>query len=151
MKIINTQEELEALIDDNGDIVIDDDLTINCNIKIEANIQAWDIKAADIEAWDIKAADIESRNIKAGNLGAWSIKTANIEASNIQARRIESRNIKAANIEALIIQARHIEAADISYYAVCFAYKSIICRSIKGRRDNSKHFVLDGTITINNK
>ena len=141
MKIINTQEELEALIDDNGDIVIDDDLTINCNIKIEANIQAW----------DIKAADIESRNIKAGNLGAWSIKTANIEASNIQARRIESRNIKAANIEALIIQARHIEAADISYYAVCFAYKSIICRSIKGRRDNSKHFVLDGTITINNK
>ena len=96
MKIINTQEELEALIDDNGDIVIDDDLTINCNIKIEANIQAWDIKAADIEARDIKANDI-------------------------------------------------------SYYAVCFAYKSIICRSIKGRRDKSKHFVLDGTITINKK
>ena len=90
MKIINTQEELEALIDDNGNIVIDDNLKINCIIKINANIKAW-----NIEAWNIKAADI-------------------------------------------------------SYYAVCFAYNSINCKSIKGRLDNSKHFVLDGTITETN-
>jgi hypothetical protein len=46
------------------------------------------------------------------------------------------------------INAWNINAWDISYYAVCFAYKNITCKSIKGRRDNCKHFVLDEKIEI---
>jgi hypothetical protein len=38
---------------------------------------------------------------------------------------------------------------NINYYAVCFAYRNIKCKSIKGRRENCKHFVLDGGIIIN--
>jgi len=103
MIVINTQEELEALIDDDNNIVIDGNLEINCKIIIKANIKAGNIKARDIKAGNIEALDIK----------AW----------------------------------------DISYYAVCFAYTSINCKSIKGRRANSKHFALDGEITIinNNK
>ena len=121
MKIINTQQELEALIDGNNNIIIDDDLKINCNIKIKANIKVRNI--------------IEARDLEVDNLEAWNIK---------------ARDLKAENIEASNIKARDLKANDISYYAVCFAYKSIICRSIKGRRGISKHFVLDGTITETN-
>lgn len=42
-----------------------------------------------------------------------------------------------------------INARNIKYWAVCFAYKNIKCKSIKGKRDNHKEpFVLDGTIEI---
>jgi hypothetical protein len=57
-------------------------------------------------------------------------------------------HILARNINAYDIKAWDINANDISYYAVCFAYKNIICTSIERRRDNAKHFVLDGEITI---
>ena len=39
-------------------------------------------------------------------------------------------------------------AGNIKYYAVCFAYKGITCKSIRGKRENSKHFCLDDEIII---
>ena len=44
-----------------------------------------------------------------------------------------------------------LKARNINYYAVCFAYNNIECETIKGRRENCKHFVLDGKIIINGK
>lgn len=90
--IIKKQEELEALIR-GGNIIINDDLVIECDINIEAHIKA--------------------------------------------------RNIKARNIKAMKIDARNI-----FYYAVCYAYINIKCKSIKGGRKNSKHFCLDGKIVF---
>ena len=55
-------------------------------------------------------------------------------------------DINAMNINAFDINAGNIKANNISYFAVCFAYHNIECESIKGRRDNCKHFVLDGEI-----
>lgn len=63
---------------------------------------------------------------------------ASIIADNIIARDIKALNIKALNIKAVYI----------SYYAVCFAYYDIECKSIVGRHKNSKHFSLDGEIII---
>ena len=88
------------------------------DLKVKANI-----KAIDINAWNIKALDIESRNIDALD--------------------IETRNINAFDIDA-----RDIKASNINYYAVCFAYNNIKCKSIKGRKHNAKHFVLDGTLEV---
>lgn len=158
MQIINTQKELEALIDDNGNIVINDDLMLNCDIKIEANINAWNLKAKNISCWDIKAWDIEAGDIEAGDVKSWNLKARDIKAGYIKAWNINARDISCFNITALDIKAGDIEARDIyaagdikadniSYHAICFAYYSIICKSIEGRRDKSKHFVLDGTIT----
>ena len=45
----------------------------------------------------------------------------------------------------------NITAEDISYNAVCFAYNDIECKSITGRRENHKHFVLDGKIIFKEK
>ena len=81
-------------------------------------------------------------NIKA-NIEAWNIYANNINAYNIQAKSIKADDIVANNIEAW-----NIYADDISYWAVCFAIHNIECKSIKGRIENAKHFVLDGHIYI---
>ena len=64
---------------------------------------------------------------------------------------IEARIEVDGDINARNIIAGNINAGDINYYAVAFAYKNIKCKSIKGSRENSKHFVLDGKITEENK
>ncbi len=74
-----------------------------------------------IFARDINALDINALDINAGDINAWDIKAVNINARNI------------------------------NYFAVCYAYKNIECNSIKGRKENAKHFVLDGEITIKPK
>lgn len=61
---------------------------------------------------------------------------------------IKVRDINANNISAWDINAWDINARDISYYAICIAYKNIKCNSIRGARTNSKHFVLDGKIEV---
>ena len=53
-----------------------------------------------------------------------------------------------ANINACDIKAFDINARNISYHAVCFAYNNIKCKSIEGERNNSRHFVLDGVLEI---
>jgi len=93
--------------------------------------KAWNINAGDINAEDIKAGDINAVDIKARDIKAWDINAGDINAVDINAGDIKAKNI--------------------SYYAVCFAYHNIECDSIKGRRENSKHFCLGGKITIRKK
>ena len=77
------------------------------------------------------------------NIEAYDIKAGNIDAYNIEAYNIEAYDIKAGNIDAW-----NIEALNISYYALCIAYQTFTCESVKGRRHNSSHICLDGDIVI---
>ena len=61
---------------------------------------------------------------------------------------IKAHNIKIHNIKAWNINAYDINADNINYYAVCFASANIECNTIKGRRPNAKHFVLDGELIV---
>lgn len=90
-------------------------------------------------------------NIDACNIDAYNIKANYIKASNIDACNIDAYNINAYDINAYDIKACDINALDISYYAICFAYKNIKCKSIKGRRKNARHFVLDGKLEVEEK
>ena len=83
----------------------------------------------DIDAWNITAWDINAYNIEAWDIIAWNIKAINIKVENI----FKSTTINARNIR---------------YHAICLAYSSIKCQSIKGRRDNAKNIVLDGEIEM---
>ena len=96
----------------------------------------------DVEA-NIDAGCIEALNINAVNIKAWNVITRNLDAYNIIAWDVYSWDIYACNIEAYNIKARNI-----SYFAVCFAYENIKCKSIKGRIENAKHFVLDGKLEM---
>ena len=92
--IINRQEELEALIDDNN-IIIKDDLIINCNIDIEANIEASNIKARNIKAWDIEAFDIKADDIEAFDIRYYSVCIAR---ESLKCKTIEGRRENAVHL-----------------------------------------------------
>ena len=134
-KVFNSLEEIQKYYDEksntyifkeNGDYI--DLIVFNFDLDIDANIDAWCIDALNVSAANIKAYDIDTRDLHALNIDAWDVYAWDIEACNIAAENIKARNI--------------------SYFAVCFAYDNIKCKSIKGSRENSKHFVLDGKLVI---
>jgi hypothetical protein len=110
------------------------------------NITAMDINAGDITARNITAFDIDALDINAFNINAGDITAKDIDTLNITAKNITAKDINAGDITARDITAFDIDAGDISYYAVCYAYQNLTCKSIKGRREKSNHFVLDGEI-----
>ena len=71
---------------------------------------------------------------------------ANIDACSIIAKNILAYNISTSDIKADNINAYDIHAGNISYYAVCFTYYNLKCKSIEGRRGTTKHFSLDGEL-----
>ena len=86
-------------------------------------------------------------NVKS-NIYAWNIYGRNINALNINAKDIYACRLDVNDIKVHDISAMSINAGNINYYAVCYAYENIKCKSIKGRKHNSKHFVLDGHVYI---
>ena len=110
-----------------GNLILKENYKIEDDLKVEGNIICeggkWNIKCWDIDCWDINCRNIDCENIK-----CWDINCGNIKCWDINCMNIHCENI--------------------SYYAVVFAYKSFKCKSIKGRRDNSKHFCLDNEIEI---
>ena len=100
--------------------IVDEVLTINSDVIFEVSIS--------IDASIVVNGDIKARDINAWNLNARDINCRDINARNINARNIDARNI--------------------DFYAVCFAYEKFSCKSIKGRRENSKYFCLDGEVEI---
>ena len=166
-KEFNSLEEIKKYYDEksntyvfkeNGDYI--NNVVFNFDLKVRANITAVDINAHNINAYDIDAGDIiagdidvfkiTAGDINAGNINAKNIDAYNIDALNIKAGDIDAVNIKVNNIDCGNIEATNINAQDISYYAVCFAYNNIKCKSIIGRRNNAKHFVLDVKLKIAN-
>ena len=137
------------VFEENGSYI--DLVVFNFNLNIDANIDAYDIEVLDINAWNINACNINADNIKVRDINAVNIDAWNIDAYNIKAEDIITGDISACNIEAGDINAWNINACDISYWAVCFAYNSIKCNSITSKRENHKHFVLDGKLEVKEK
>lgn len=120
------------------------DLVIfNFDLNIKSNIYAQQLEARNINACNINAWNVNAQDIRACDINARNINARDINARNIRASRIRARDINANDINSL-----SIVADNINYWAVCYAYENIKCRSIKGNRKNSKHFVLDGKIEI---
>ena len=127
MIVINNQEEMKPYYNEEINMYLfNDDVKFICDIVVDSGIDACNIDARDIKAFDINACDIK----------AWDIKAWDIKSGDIKARDINACDIKADNI---------------SFYAVCFAYKTFVCNSIKGRRENSKYFCLDSDVVIKNQ
>ena len=139
MITINNLEEMKKYyVEEINTYVFNDNVEFNFDVMVNSDINARDITAYDIKALNIKAWDINAKDINAKDINAWDINAYDIKALNI----------KANDIGALDINAWDIEADNISYYAICFAYKNIKCKSISGRRKNHKHFVLDGKLEV---
>ena len=134
-KEFNSLEEIEEYYDEKSNtyIFIEDDeyidlVVFNFDLDTSANIDAGCIDGLNICAGNIRAWDIDTKDLNVINIEAWDIYAWNIYACNIAAENIKAKNI--------------------SYFAVCFACDNIKCKSLKGRRENAKHFVLDGKLEI---
>ena len=46
------------------------------------------------------------------------------------------------------INAGNIKALDVRFYAICCAYETLKCKTIRGRRPNAKYFGLDNEIKL---
>jgi len=112
----NLEEMKPFYIKETNSYVFDDNITIKFHLKVDANIDAWNINAWDIDAWNINAWDIDAWDINAWDIDAWDILAGNINARNI------------------------------NYWAICIARNSFKCKSVKGRRENSIHKCLDQEI-----
>ena len=150
IKEFNSIKEIEKYYDEKSNTYIFkendeyiDTVVFNFDLNVKANIDALDIDAHNIEAYGINAYNINANNINVYNINAINIYVNNINADDIKADDIDASDIYAWNIYAF-----DINAENINYYAVCVAYKNIKCKSIKGRRENSKHFVLDGELEV---
>ena len=121
------------------DLILEKDTVYDCDLKVSGNILGKDGNKYSLTVkGNISARNISARNITAGNISAW----------NITAGDITAWGITAGDITAWDITAWGITADDISYYAVCWAYYNIKCKSIVGRREHARHFVLDGKVTV---
>ena len=129
-------------------ITVNGNIIGNYNLKVMGNIDARDINARDINAWNIDARDINAEKIDARDINARDINAWNIDANDIDAWNIDARDINANDIDAWDINARDINARDISFYAFVISRKSLICKSIKGRRENNIAKCLDAEIEI---
>ena len=134
-KEFNSLDEIQKYYDEKSNTYIFkengayiDLVVLNFDLDVEANIDAGCIKALNINAINIKAWNIYTKDLDAYDIVAWDVYSLDIYACNIEAYNIKARNI--------------------SYFAVCFAYENIKCKSIKGRRENAKHFVLDGKLEM---
>ena len=155
VKKFNNLDEIQKYYDEktntyifkeNGEYI---DLVIfDFNLDINANIDCWNINAKNIKAWNIVAFNITANDIIVHNIIALNIFAYNINANYINTNNLIANDIKTNDIYARDIHAEDIIARDIKYYAICCAYKNIICKSIKGERENAKHFALDGKIEV---
>lgn len=156
-KIFNTLEEMAPFwltqypasqnyeFIENGkrlDIIINFELAINGNIKA-GNITALNISVRNINAGHINASHITAHGIRSGNIHARDITADYIFSGNIDADRITAKHLDAQNVHAYAI-----EAHDIFFHAVCYTYNNIVCKNIRGLREDSKYFSLDGKVII---
>ena len=145
VKEFNSLEEIQKYYDEKTNTYIFkedkkyiDSIKFNFCLNVKSNIKCRNISGIDVTAYDINAFSINVQNIDAWNVNASDINALDIKACDIKADYIRARDISTWNINAY----------SISYFAVCFAYKNIKCKSINGRRENSKHFVLDGVLDV---
>ena len=124
-KVFNSLDEIQKYYDEESNTYVFKEYGIyinlvvfNFDLNVKSNIYAWNIYGKSINALNIDAKDIYVCYLNANDIKAHDINTFNINANNI------------------------------NYYAICYAYNNIKCKSIKGRKYNAKYFVLDGHIYI---
>ena len=57
-------------------------------------------------------------------------------------------DLDCGNLNCEDLNCRDLNCEDLSYYAIAVAYYKFKCKSVVGRRNNSKHFCLDSEVII---
>ena len=139
--VLEKDTEFDESIEVSGSILGKDGHRFN--LKVEG-----DIDCNNIDCHNITCLDINCRNITCHNITCLDINCLDINCLDIDCLDINCLDIDCHDIDCNDIICNNIDCCGIRYYAVCVAYKNIRCKTIVGRRKNSRHFVLDGKIEI---
>jgi hypothetical protein len=113
------------------DEIIEDDLTVDGSIIGKDGKRFSLVVNGDLKCWDLDCF----------NLKCWDLDCHNLNCHNLDCRELVCYNLDCWDLVCF----------NLSFYAVCFAYNNIFCKSISGRRENGRYFVLDGNIVIDGK
>jgi len=102
-----------------GDLILEKDTEYNESLTVEGNILGKDVNRYNLKV----CGDLDCLNLNCWNLDCRNLNCGDLDCWNLKAKKV-------------------------LYYAVAFAYNNMEVESIKGRRENCKHFCLDGQITI---
>ena len=127
MRIYKTQQEVESDIKD-GLLRVNDNVKIECNISINASIICWDLDCGDLDCWDLDCGDLNC-----GDLNCMDLNCMDLDCKDLNCMDLNCRDLN---------------CMDLSYYAIAVAYYKFKCKSVVGRRNNSKHFCLDSEVII---
>ena len=94
-------------------------LKVDDDVKIECNINI----NASIICWNLDCMDLDCRDLN---------------CMDLDCRELNCRDLNCGNLD----------CRDLSYYAIAVAYYKFKCKSVVGRRINSKHFCLDSEVKI---
>jgi hypothetical protein len=107
-----------------GDWIMKKDEIIEESLLVEGNISGKNgnrynlIVKGDLNCRDLNCRDLNCRNLNCRNLDCWDLKCWDLNC------------------------------LDLDFYAVAFSYNSFKCKSVKGRRENSKYFCLDKEVEV---
>ena len=102
-----------------GNWIMEKDEIIEGDLKVKGNISGKDGNRYNL----IVNGDLNCRNL---------------DCMDLNCRNLNCRNLKCGDLNCW----------DLDFFAVAFAYSSFKCKSVKGRRENSKYFCLDKEVEV---
>ena len=146
MKRYYDEETNSYIFKENGKFI--NEIIINFDLNVEANIEACDIKATSITVKDMEAWTILAWNINACGIDSARINAGVIQAIDIKAIDIKSMNIYARDIKVYGFMTVNIYARDIVYATKCIAYGDFKCNSIKCELPRPSHYTFYGKLEV---
>jgi len=86
-----------------------------------------------------------------GDLNCYDLDCRNLNCLNLNCLNLNCLNLNCSNLDCWNLDCLDLNCLDLNFWAVAFAYKNIKAKSIKSYRDNSRCFVLGGSIILNGK
>jgi hypothetical protein len=121
-----------------GNLVLKENTTYKEDLKVEGNI-ICEGGTFNLEVF----GDLNCRNLDCGDLNC-----RNLNCWNLDCGDLNCRNLKCWDLDCGDLNCRNLDCKDLNFSAVAFSYKSFKCKSVIGRRTNSKYFCLDREVEI---
>jgi len=147
MKIYKTQAEVESDIKD-GLLKVNDDVTFDCDINIKAHIICKDLDCRDLNCGNLNCGNLNCGNLNCRNLNCGDLNCGNLNCRNLNCGNLNCMDLNCMDLNCWNLNCGDLNCMDLSYYAIAVAYYKFKCKSVVGRRNNSKHFCLDSKIVI---
>jgi hypothetical protein len=146
-----------------GNLVLTENTTYNDNLKVEGNIiceggtfnlevfgdlKCWNLKCWDLKCWNLKCWNLNCGNLDCGDLNCGNLDCKNLDCWDLNCLNLDYWDLNCGNLKCWNLDCWDLNCLNLNFSAVAFSYKSFKCKSVIGRRTNSKYFCLDREVEI---